>query len=101
MLSSPIKEFWPTLSRPSEFQNFSELSCVKPTTIAAKSILREKDSSDEEDQFLPSNHSIGDVLSEALQAQKKVKENSSGNKKSKKNVKKTILFSSAMNYKGN
>lgn len=101
-MSSPKKEFWPTLSTPSQFQSFAELSCVKPPTVVAKSQPGETLDSDTEDQLLPKQHSIGDVLSEALQAKETNKAATpGGNKKSKKNNKKTLLFSSGMNYKGN
>lgn len=102
-MSSPKKEFWPTLNTPSQFQSFAELSCVKPpSAVVVKPIPEEYLDSDAEDQFVPTQHSIGDVLSEALQAKATNKAAiSGGNKKSKKNNKKTLLFSSGMNYKGN
>lgn len=101
-MSSPKKEFWPTLSTPSQFQSFAELSCVKPLPKVEKARPDDQLDSDAEDQFLPTHHSIGDVLSEALQAKQTNKAGAvGGNKKSKKNNKKTLLFSSGMNYKGN
>lgn len=101
-MPSPKREFWPTLSTPSQFQSFAELSCVKPSSVVVKPSPEEQVDSDAEDQLLPKHQSIGDVLSEALQAKQTNKAPATGgNKKSKKNSKKTLLFSSGMNYKGN
>lgn len=74
------------------------MSCVKPTATVTKTVQPEN--SDDEEQILPTHHSIGDVLSEALQANKAHKGAAGGSKKTKKNNKKTLLFTSGMNYKG-
>ncbi|KAL5290264.1 RNF10 family protein [Megaselia abdita] len=101
VMSSPKKEFWPTLGTPSQFQSFVEMSCVKPMNSSVKLRPEAPLDSDNEEQVSPTHHSIGDVLSEALQAKQAIKAAVGCSKKSKKSNKKTLLFSSGMNYKGN